>query len=242
MPDLDTQLTRGSIIEALHGATALEVAKLLVANQQEYVLQIAGAMGSIPFPEKLPFCGQILLSTEPELAGWSRVCGGGTSLPFKTEALAAAVLVHALEYQEKPELLVAELERVLLPEGQLILCGFNPWSLCNLMRIPQKYAPQPGLRHLQSRHTLCRLLAAAGFAIEREQTIFFRIPINRPWALQQNGLLERIGPRWMPYFGGIYLISARKRVHAVTPLRKLWQQKPVRRIGIAVTSALEALD
>lgn len=242
MSDLDPQPTRSSIIDALHGATALEVAKLLAANQQGYVLQLAGAMGAIPLPEKLPFRGQILLSAEHDLAGWSRVCGGDGGLPFKTDSLAAAVLVHALEYQEKPELLVAELERVLLLEGQLILCGFNPWSLCNLMRIPKKCAPQPGSPHLKSRNTLCRLLAAASFAVEREQTIFFRVPINRPWALQQNGLLERIGPRWMPYFGGIYLISARKRVHGVTPLRKLWQQKPVRRIGIAVTSALEALD
>jgi hypothetical protein len=53
-----------------------------------------------------------------------------------------------------------------------------------------------------------------------------------PWTQQMVGLrhdswLERRGPMLAPPLAGAYLLKARKRVHAVTPIRPAWTARPV---------------
>jgi SAM-dependent methyltransferase len=50
-------------------------------------------------------------------------------LPFASQSLDLVVLPHVLEFAAEPHQVLREVERVLIPEGQLIVCGFNPASL-----------------------------------------------------------------------------------------------------------------
>ena len=50
-------------------------------------------------------------------------------LPFASQSLDLVVLPHALEFAAEPHRVLREVERVLIPEGQVIVCGFNPASL-----------------------------------------------------------------------------------------------------------------
>lgn len=236
------QLGTNSILDALHSAAAREVEQLLSSNREGYLLQLAGAAGPLCFEKNLPFAHQVLVSREQEIPGWAKICGNDSLLPVGTGTMAAILVVHILDYQKRPELLMNEMARVLDSEGQLIVCGFNPWSLCNLMRIPKRSNSETCSKHLNSPNRLSRVLMAHNFVIEREQTIFYRFPINHPWALQQDGLLEKLGPRLLPSFGGVYLISARKRLAAFTPLRRRWKNQLPRRVAVVTSSALEAAD
>ena len=50
-------------------------------------------------------------------------------LPFASESIDLVVLPHVLEFSAEPHQILREVARVLIPEGQLIICGFNPASL-----------------------------------------------------------------------------------------------------------------
>jgi ubiquinone/menaquinone biosynthesis C-methylase UbiE len=51
------------------------------------------------------------------------------SLPFPNQSLDLVVLPHALELAHDPHQTLREVERVLVPEGRVVILGFNPTSL-----------------------------------------------------------------------------------------------------------------
>ena len=51
------------------------------------------------------------------------------ALPFDSSSLDLVVLPHALELARDPHLALREVERVLVPEGRVVIVGFNPASL-----------------------------------------------------------------------------------------------------------------
>src|SRR5574343_89672 len=54
------------------------------------------------------------------------------ALPFESNSLDLVVLPHSLELAPDPHQTVREVERVLRPEGRLIILGLNPASLWGL--------------------------------------------------------------------------------------------------------------
>src|SRR4029450_12400239 len=51
------------------------------------------------------------------------------ALPFEANRLRLVVLPHALELARDPHLALREVDRVLRPEGRVVIVGFNPGSL-----------------------------------------------------------------------------------------------------------------
>src|SRR5664279_448767 len=49
-------------------------------------------------------------------------------LPFSENSFDLVVLPHALEFTDEPHQLLREVYRVIRPEGQLLITGFNPFS------------------------------------------------------------------------------------------------------------------
>ncbi|MCQ4062135.1 class I SAM-dependent methyltransferase, partial [Klebsiella pneumoniae] len=63
-------------------------------------------------------------------------------LPFESQSLDMIVLPHVLEFSEDPHQLLREVERVLMPEGRVVITGFNPMSLWGLRHAALKrWAP-----------------------------------------------------------------------------------------------------
>jgi len=150
------------------------------------------------------------------------------ALPVATGSLAALVLAHALEAVPDPGAVLAEAERVLQPEGVLVISGFNPWSLSVLLRWRRlrscgrrqtNQSPRPWQAHFRSLGLLRRYLRGRGLEIEQLTSVFYRLPLERPWALRHGQRLERIGARVLPQRGAVYLLMARRRVALGTPIR-----------------------
>src|SRR3954468_25049758 len=53
-------------------------------------------------------------------------------LPFPTQSIDLVLLPHVLEFTEEPHAVLREVDRVMMPEGRLLILGFNPWSLWGL--------------------------------------------------------------------------------------------------------------
>jgi len=56
------------------------------------------------------------------------------ALPLATGSIDLLALPHVLEFNSHPHRILREAARVLMPEGQIVISGFNPLSLWGLKR------------------------------------------------------------------------------------------------------------
>jgi SAM-dependent methyltransferase len=148
------------------------------------------------------------------------------ALPFDSNSLDLVVLPHALELARDPHLALREVERVLMPEGRVVVVGFNPASLWGLrQRIghwrrrllsrsgPPLFLPSAGefMRYRRLRDWL-RLLS---FEVEAGRFGCYRPPVAAQKWLTRFAWMERAGERWWPVFGAVYFVVAVKRVRGM---------------------------
>ena len=80
---------------------------------------------------------------------WHPIEGSATELPFANESIDLIVLPHVLEFAADPHYILREVDRVLRPEGRLVISGFNPASLWGARQylsrlIGNPYLPRDG--------------------------------------------------------------------------------------------------
>jgi SAM-dependent methyltransferase len=132
------------------------------------------------------------------------------ALPLARESVDLAYLLHMLEGSASPASMLAEMERVLAPEGTLMLVTLNPHSLWRMHWVGS------GLRAIGPGR--CRsLLSEAGFEVVRHYGLGPVLPWLRadPWTS-----LSAAGTRdpFAVWRAG-YLLQARKRRRTMTPIR-----------------------
>jgi SAM-dependent methyltransferase len=160
----------------------------------------------------------------PDASGPGAIRADFAALPVATASVEAVLLPHTLEYAPEPHELLREVERVLVGEGHLLVCGFNPrgpWGLRHLLS--RGRFPPPATR-LLSESRLRDWLRLLGLEVVEARRYLFVPPSNQPLAVRSRRWLERHGPRVVPLLAGAYLVKARKRVRAVTPIRPAWQR------------------
>jgi SAM-dependent methyltransferase len=148
------------------------------------------------------------------------------ALPFPNHSLDLVVMPHALELARDPHLVLAEVERVLVPEGRVVIVGLNPVSLWGLRQRMGRggqrlgigkrsdlYLPRAGefLGYRRVRDWL-RLLS---FEVESGQFGCYRPPFAGERWLQRSAWMDRVGERWWPVLGAVYFIVAVKRVRGM---------------------------
>lgn len=144
-------------------------------------------------------------------------------LPVVTDYIDAVVLLHALDFAADPRQVLREAERVLIPEGRLIVCGFNPYSLWGARRrLPGAGKRMPWKGNFISYARLLDWFSLLGFEVERTATRMFRPPVQRRHLFQQLKKMEPLGQRWLPWLAGVYMVQAVRRVSTVTPVRPRW--------------------
>jgi SAM-dependent methyltransferase len=144
------------------------------------------------------------------------------ALPFASASIDLVVLPHVLEFAEEPHQILREVERVLIPEGQLIICGFNPVSLWGARRLwgrwnDSDFLPSGELISLPRLKDWLKFLS-----MEVNDGYFgcYAPPCETEKWLQRFAFMENVGDRWWPFFGGVYVLQAIKRVrgmHLVGP-------------------------
>ena len=135
------------------------------------------------------------------------------ALPFESQSVDLLVLPHAFECTAEPHNVLREVERVLVPEGRVVISGFNPWSMWARARACPAWSH--GCRSRRRRR--CRCLGSRTgslLSLEVKQSHFgCYAPACRSekW-LRRWGFLESAGARWWSLGGAVYLVSAVKRV------------------------------
>jgi SAM-dependent methyltransferase len=147
------------------------------------------------------------------------------ALPFDAASLDLVVLPHALELARDPHLALREVERVLVPEGRVIIVGFNPASLWGtrqkLGRLRRRLARSSGelfLPHAGEFVGYRRLrdwLRLLSFEVEAGRFGCYIPPLTSARWLARFAWMERAGEHWWPVFGALYYIVAVKRVRGM---------------------------
>ena len=154
------------------------------------------------------------------------IIASAAALPIASATVDAVLLPHSLEIEPDPAAVLREAERVLVGEGQLVVLGFRPWSLWGLRAAASRTGYPPGLGRLLSERRLLDWLALLGFEVTAARHYLYVTPREPPGDPQQSalGMLRR--GLFNPLPAGGYLLKARKRVYAPTPLRQRKREHP----------------
>lgn len=146
-------------------------------------------------------------------------------LPVESESVDLVVLVHCLEQVSNPHNLLREAERVLIPEGRLVVLGFNPFSLWALHQpLATRFFP-PAENHWLSLGRLkdwCRVL---GMTPDGGSAALYRPMLTSSRWWDRLAWIESAGARWWPGLGAIYLLSAVKRREGMRMMKTSWRQR-----------------
>jgi len=176
-----------------------------------YLVQ-SGGWGGEPLLEASTIRSRVVVGACGE-AG-AAVAGDPAYLPFASDSVDVVLLPHTLERAEEPEQVLREAERVLHGEGHVVVMGFHPLGSWGLLRYTGLRRPWHG-RFL----SLWRLriwLRVLGFEEVSVRHYLFRPPFASRTMLHRFAFLDRLGWRLS---AGAYMVVARKRVFAMTPLR-----------------------
>ncbi len=164
------------------------------------------------------------------------------ALPFFENSLDLLVLPHSLELSPDPHATLREAQRVLVPEGKLVICGFNPLSLWRLTQEGGRRSLDKGA---SSRYGLGELLLPESgeligyrrlrdwlrllnFEIESGKFGCYRPAVRSEKWLQRFSWMDKAGESYWPIFGAVYFVVAVKRVHGMRILSPNWKDSRVK--------------
>ena len=148
-------------------------------------------------------------------------------LPCQSDSIDVVLLPHVLEFSHYPHAVLREVERILIPEGVVVVLAFNPWGFWNIWRLAIGWrAHAPWCARFLSTTRLKDWLALLGFDVLNIEGYFFRPPIQSEKLMNHCGVWEKLGQRFWPGMGAAKLLIARKRVTTLTPIRPRWSAKP----------------
>jgi SAM-dependent methyltransferase len=150
-------------------------------------------------------------------------------LPFATNSVDLVVMPHVLEFAPNPHQILREVERVLVPEGNVVIAGFNPFSLWGLRRA---LAERPGQAPWAGRYIgVSRLrdwFALLGFETRGGAFGCYAPPVHQEKWLQRWNFMDAAGDRWWPIAGAVYVLQAIKRQHGMRLITPKWHDRMAR--------------
>lgn len=148
-------------------------------------------------------------------------------LPLLEHSVDVCLLSHALEFSLDPHHVIREANRVLIPNGYLVITGFNPLSFVGLNKlIPYRRQRSPWNEHFFTPMRVKDWLNLMGFEVLADQRCLYsnlhgkayQNKVSRRWSLFAKNYLTSLG--------SIYIIIAKKRVLPLTPIKPKWQIRP----------------
>ena len=164
-----------------------------------------------------------------------RVCidrGAGAQLraddaemPIAGASVDLVLLPHVLEFSDNPHQILREVERVLVPDGHLVVSCFNPvslWGLRHSLFARDAYPWNGRFIHLMR---LKDWLALLGFEPAGGAMGCYVPPCRSQKWLDRFNFMESAGDRWWPFSGAVTFLHAIKRVRGMRVITPRWAQQ-----------------
>ena len=169
------------------------------------------------------------------LEAGAAVAADPLQLPLESQSVDLLALPHVLEFHHNPHEVLREAERVLRPEGQIVLSGFNTASLWHLRQLTPfvKKHGAPWDAHFIGLLRLRDWLRVLGFELNGGKFGCYVPPFQKKVWLDRFAFMDKAGARWWPVLGGIYVVRAVKRVAGLRLVPPAWRQERARRRALA---------
>ena len=151
-----------------------------------------------------------------------------SQLPFSSNSIDLVLLPHTLEFSSNPHQALREAERVLVPEGHIMITGFNPISAWGLRRFVSKREHYPWNGSSLSLLRIKDWLELLGLEQVAGQMACYAPPCRNPVWLNKFQFMDKAGDRWWPMMGGIYFVAAKKRVIGMRLIRPSWHKSKLK--------------
>ncbi len=171
------------------------------------------------------------------------MCAEFHALPFENNSLDLVVLPHTLEASADAHQTLREAERVLRPEGRLLITGFNPaslWGIAGRVRGLKRQGGEPvpwaSIHDWVGYWRLRDWLRLLSFEVEGGRFGCYTPPMGHQAWMDRLQWMESLGDRWWPVLGGLYAVMAVKRVQGIRLLGLSRQAKGSRAAGQTVVT------
>jgi len=173
------------------------------------------------------------VTTEPDFSRKiHRVKAQPMALPFSDKTHSLIVVPHVLDYCKDPHAVLREVNQILIPEGCVVISGFNQVSLWGTAKLggkkrsKQRYDNAPWGGHYYRVKRVQDWLCLLGFDIVGASMFAYQPPLqNEKWRTKL-AFIDKIGDRWWPGFGAGYMIVGKKREIASSAggMRLAWRR------------------
>jgi SAM-dependent methyltransferase len=147
------------------------------------------------------------------------------ALPILGSSADLVLLPHVLEFSDNPHQVLREVARILMPEGHVIVSGFNPWSMWGARQAFERSSDAfPWRGQFINLPRLKDWMALLGLEITGGRMCCYIPPVmQQPW-MGRLSFLEALGDRWWPFAGGVYFLHAVKRVQGMRVITPQWKR------------------
>lgn len=153
----------------------------------------------------------------------ANIMSSPAALPVSNDCVDLFVLPHTLDFTGKPHEILREVERCLVPEGYMIVIGFNPISFYGLWKLfLSRKNIAPWNAKFYSMRRLRDWSSLLGFEETEVHYTAQLPPFKRIQSWRKMQSLGRTMQYHVSHIGGVYIFVARKRVARLTPLKPAW--------------------
>jgi SAM-dependent methyltransferase len=194
----------------------------------EQLLQIGVWGGAESFLRYARTQRRALVDSRPGLGG--DLVSDLAQMAVASDSIDAVLLPHTLELAASPHALLREVDRILRPDGHLLVLSFTPsgpWGLRHLLA-PDGYPP--GHRRMIRERRLRDWLELLSFEVGAPKRYCHTLPLERFGRLGTFPK-EEWAQRWLPPLAGGYLLCAQKQVRVLTPIRPVWGRRRLKVVG-----------
>jgi len=161
-------------------------------------------------------------------------------LPLASQSIDLLALPHVLEFSGQPHAILREAERVLMPEGSVVISGFNPLSLWGAARaLGWERRRYPGCGRYIGLLRLKDWLSLLGFELNGGRFGCYAPPFSQGRWLERCSFMEKAGERWWPICGSVYVVRAVKRVAGMRLVTPNWRDRRVAKKALAPVAQRE---
>jgi len=180
----------------------------------------------IGFPEiDLLRANRMPLRATVDRATGAQLRADGAALPVVSASVDLVLLPHVLEFSENPHQILREVERVLVPDGHLVLTVFNPMSLWGAWHSFAQSGSYPWRGRFIHLLRLKDWLALLGFEMAGGAMGCYVPPCASEKWIDRFKFMEAAGDRWWPFSGAVTFLHAIKRVHGMRVITPRWPQQ-----------------
>jgi len=244
--DIDSTSALGAWYETPAGGRLLETEVQAIdealANLFGYHLLQIGCPSSRDLLSATRIRHVIRMAREPHSSGENQragLFGRPEMIPVLSDSIDVVLLPHTLDLSNDAHSVLREVDRILIPEGHVVIVGFNPWSAWGLRQAlrGRRRRERDGF-HARGAVRIQDWLALLGIETCCVRHFFFRPPLASDGVVSRLDFLERLGSRFFPKLGSAYLLVGKKRVTTLSVIKPRWRQsKPILADGVTVKPA-----